>query len=231
MHMKVKAIIFDLDGVIIDSEDVHFEAFGETIADELGLALTGEEYQEFFAGRVDEEAFANYLKAKGLNGDPHKLSEEKAKNYLRTFPDRVRPYMGVISVISRLMGKIKLALVSSSNKKEVELALDSLGLEGVFEVVLSDEDLKGKKGKPAPDCYLLAAKKLSVKPGECLVIEDSPVGVEAGKAAGTKVLAITHTHSRSELKEADLVVDELSISTLEHWGIPSGVSEQGSAME
>lgn len=218
--MEIKAIIFDLDGVVIDSEDVHFEAFGETIADELGIALSGEEYQEFFAGRVDEEGFSNYLRAKkAKNHDPKDLSQKKAQNYLRAFPDRVQPYMAAVNVIGQLVGKLKLALVSSSNKKEIELALDSLGLENVFEVVLSDEDLRGGRGKPAPAPYLLAAKKLKVNPQECLVIEDSPVGVAAAKAAGMKVLAVAHTHGRGELKKADLVVDELSMSALERWGI------------
>ena len=100
-----------------------------------------------------------------------------------------------------------MAIVSSTPRENVRVVLRSLGLEGVFETVIAEED--APKGKPDPQGFLVAAERLGVKPEECVVIEDAPGGVEAAKRAGMRCIGLTTSRPREALAEADVVVDSL----------------------
>jgi len=104
-------------------------------------------------------------------------------------------------------GNFKLGLVSSAPKENIELVLNELSLEGIFDCIVFGQEVL--ESKPGPQIYLLAAKKLEVAPNDCVVIEDSPLGVKAAKTAGMKCLAVANTHPRQKLEKADKVFDSL----------------------
>ena len=126
----------------------------------------------------------------------------------------LRPYPGVADLVHQLDSRgTLLALVTSSLKAEAELALVTFGLAHLFRVVVTAEDVAN--GKPAPDGYLLAARRLNVEPAGCIVIEDSPTGVRAAKAAAMSCVAVTNTHSPQQLHEATLIVTKLEPGCLD----------------
>jgi HAD superfamily hydrolase (TIGR01509 family) len=136
------------------------------------------------------------------------MLQEKEENFRRKARGSIKPFPGVLRLLNALQkGNFKLGLVSSAPKENINLVLSDLDLEGIFDCVVFGQEVS--ESKPSPQIYLLAAKKLGVTPNDCMVIEDSPLGVKAAKTAGMKCLAITNTHPRQELKEADKVVDSL----------------------
>lgn len=112
-----------------------------------------------------------------------------------------------MTTIKKLSQHYKLGLTTGAPRLEVEMVLKKLGLEQAFDEIVTIEDYG--KSKPDPEGYLLTSKKLGIKPSECMVIEDAPAGIRAAKAAGMRCIGITTTHSREELIESDIVIDEL----------------------
>lgn len=204
----IKAVIFDMNGVIIDDEPVHEKAF-RLVCKEFSVELTSEIYEELCFGRTDVEGFDNIIKIFNLrNILPEELVEKKAELYFQFIEGNAKSYRGVLDLIKLLKGKIKLAVASNSREDEVDATLKNFGIKDFFDVVITGSDIK--KGKPDPESYLLATKKLNERPEDCLAIEDSPAGVASAKAAGLKCAAITTTHKLEALKNADLVINDFS---------------------
>lgn len=197
----IKAVLFDLDGVLINSEAVNIAAGVRAFA-EMGIRLPKSE-QKKIIGRHP----ADYGKVFKYRFDKKKVVELHHKYYNKWY-GRSKPFPYARWLVLKLKNKCKLALVTSAEKSIARRALRILGLRGVFDCVVAFEDEKARK--PAPDAYLLAAKLLRVRPSECVVVEDSTVGVEAAKSAGMKCLAVTHSFPASKLKKADMVVSRLN---------------------
>lgn len=206
--MKYKAVLFDLDGVILDSEPLHVAAFQATLQ-EYGHDLRGHEYKEFFAGRTDKEGFERYFRFINETVELPVVMDKKMKAYIALASDQLQPYPGVVSMIRELSQHAKLALVTGSLKIEAEVALAACGIQDCFDVVVAAEDVEN--GKPDPEGYLKAARLLDIPPEQCVVVEDSPSGVQAALNAGIECIAITNTHTREELRDATRVVDRLSL--------------------
>lgn len=208
---KIKSVIFDMNGVIIDDEHVHEIAFKDVLSS-YGINLTHEEYLKYFAGKTDKDGFINIAEVYGVVLPVKKLLTEKAQIYLKTFPVNKRSYPGVIELIQNLAEHYTLALSSSSTRQEVNLILREFNLEHYFRVTVSADDIS--HGKPDPESYLKTAELLNIDPSECVVIEDSKSGVISAKAARMYCIGITTTHQKKDLKEADVVVNNFSqIST------------------
>lgn len=207
--MKYKAALFDMDGVILDSEPLHVAAFQTTLQG-FGYTLDLDGYEAHFAGRTDEEGFRQYFAFINEEVDISTVMNEKAKQYMALASDQLLPYPGITQIINELSLSVPLALVTGSLRAEVDIALKACGLEDVFSSIVTAEDVT--KGKPAPEGYLKAATELGVAAHDCVVVEDSPKGVAAAIAAGIDCIAITTTHSRDDLKAATKVVDTLSFS-------------------
>ncbi len=202
----VKAVIFDMDGVIVDTEKYHEKAYQNT-ANKLGVKITQKEVMQF-KGVTATEIF-KYLFNK------HRITESVVKYALikdevyRSYLTNLKPLSGVIDLINKLKkDKIKLAIASSGSKLNVEFILRKLKIKNKFNVIVNGEDVK--KGKPDPELFLTAAKKLGIRPKECIVIEDAVSGVNAAKKAGMFCIAVTGTFVKSKLKDADLVINRLS---------------------
>jgi HAD superfamily hydrolase (TIGR01509 family) len=211
--MGYKAILFDMDGVIVDSEPLHVAAFQATLQ-QYGRALSEDQYLQHFAGRTDEAGFQRYFDFIGETVELPVIMDQKAKAYLALAADQLMPYPGVIEVIRKLAEQqTPLALVTGSLRTEAEVTLKTFEITDYFSTIVAAEDTR--HGKPNPEGYLKAAETLGIDPVECIVVEDSPSGVAAAKAAGMKCLAITNTHTAEALQEATSIVAQLRSNDLE----------------
>jgi len=203
----IKAVLFDLDGVIINSSEFHFEAW-KKFCQKFNILLTEEDFKKGFGKKnkdILEEIFKKPLSDKLIK----KYSEEKERLFRELAKGKITSIRGAKEFIRRLIeDKYLLALVSSTPKINIEFIMEEIKLENYFKAIISAEDVK--EGKPNPECYLKAAKKLKVNPEECIVIEDSLAGIEAALAAKMKCIAITTTEPYEKLKKATYIVNSFS---------------------
>jgi HAD superfamily hydrolase (TIGR01509 family) len=199
-----KTILWDMDGVIADSSSFHFAAWQETFA-KRGVKFTREDFTKLFGTRND--FIISSVMGRGLSeGDVKVMVREKEESFRRKAIGNIKSFPWAVRLLNAIKkGNFKLGLVSSAPKENIKLVLTELNLEGIFDCIVFGQEVS--ESKPSPQIYLLAAKKLKVTPKDCVVIEDSPLGVKAAKTAGMKCLAITNTHPRQKLEEADKVVD------------------------
>lgn len=202
-----KAIIFDMDGVLYDSEPLHFEAEKATLI-HFGYRITEQELKEYLGWR--EDLLWNALIAR------HNLkatAEEMTAFKKPLFTSLVRKFLGenpeLQALLSRLRKKgLKLALASSSYGPLVADVLGRLGVSHLFDAIVSGE--KVKRGKPAPDIFLLAASELGVSPADCVVVEDAPSGVEAAIAAGMHPVVLKGSVNKElGFPEAEKIITDL----------------------
>jgi beta-phosphoglucomutase len=206
--MKV-AVLFDMNGVLVDDEDLHERAF-QSVVVQHGLHLSPADYRRYFAGKTDSAGFEAYLaqRAPGLAGSLDELVAAKAASYRERARQSLTAYNDAVALVRRLeQAGHQLGLVTGALRSEVNLILEQLGLTKTFTAIVAAGDTE--QGKPSPAPFLLAAKCLNRRPQECVVIEDSPAGVAAARAAGMHCIAVTSTHARSELDEATQVVGTL----------------------
>jgi HAD superfamily hydrolase (TIGR01509 family) len=207
----IKAVIFDMNGVIIDDEHIHELAFQETVK-RYNIDLSHEDYLECCAGKTDYAGYKEIASKFTIHLNVDKLLNEKSQAYLNLFPTNKKKYPGVINLIRLLSKDFILALTSSSSKAEVDLIIKEFDIQEEFQVTISADDVT--KGKPNPEPYLTTAEKLSLSPYECVAIEDSKSGVISAKSAGCYCIGIITTHHKSDLEQSDLIVHDFSeIST------------------
>lgn len=205
------AIVFDFDGVIADSEPLHEEAL-RFAARAAGMDFTHERYLAAYVGLDDRDCFAAIAGDHGVVPDAetlrglHRAKAERMAALLRGAP--VRTFAGVAELARAAAAEGGAAICSGALRSEIEPMLGALGLGGVFSVVVTAENVA--RAKPDPEGYRLAVSRLGRDPRECVAIEDTPKGVAAARAAGLRVVAVTHTLVRSELAEADAVVESLA---------------------
>jgi beta-phosphoglucomutase family hydrolase len=210
--MPQVCVIFDMDGVLADTGPVHFQSW-KKLADEIGVEFTKELFEKTF-GQKSVPIIRRLVGEDGVDEQLQKWADLKEKYYREMVKDKIKPLEGVIPLIKDLKRhNCKLAVASSGPPENVELLVDSLKLREFFDELITAEDVK--KGKPEPDAFLIAAQKLKVNPEDCVVIEDAPVGIEAAKRARMKRIALTTTHPREELQDANLILSDLSDITYE----------------
>ena len=211
----LRAVIFDFDGVIVDSEPLHLAAFRSALAPE-GIELTDAEYWESYLGYDDHDAVVAALERAGRRAAPdlvRTLMAEKAAHFLTLVGAGVVVFPGVEAFVEAARSRGPLAVGSGALRNEIEIILEGAGLRSAFRVIVSAEDVT--HGKPDPETYTRALAELradvpDLEPAFCLVVEDSVAGVEAAKAAGMRCLAVTNSCPRSALGAADAVVDSLA---------------------
>jgi HAD superfamily hydrolase (TIGR01509 family) len=199
----LKAVLFDMDGVIVDSEPLWSEAEKQLLA-RRNLAYSPS-LKTAMMGRDARGAVGFLIEHYGLPESQDELIGERNQLIAELFQEHLKAMPGALEMVrSVIAARIVTGLVSSSPKPLMELALEKLGATGLFALALSGDQVT--RGKPAPDIYISAAEKLGVKPECCLVIEDAPHGVTAAKHAGMFCLAINTSVSAVELAMADKVV-------------------------
>jgi HAD superfamily hydrolase (TIGR01509 family) len=200
---KLKAVLFDMDGVLLDSEEYICRA-GIMMFKEKGFEVSPEDFLEFTG--MGENRYLGGVAEK--NGIPFELEKDKARTY-EIYGDIVRgklnPFEGVVEFIENCRQRgLKLAVASSADPPKVNINLAEIGIPAsTFDTVVTGLDIEHKK--PAPDIFIKAAENLGERASDCLVIEDAVSGVAAGKAAGAKVLALTTSFSAEELSGADWI--------------------------
>ncbi len=199
----LRAVIFDMDGVIVDSEPLHEQAFLEVMRD-LGYGRNHGIDFDAYVGRSDFELWEDFI---AKNKPPQSLEELMAMKRRRVTEvvQQLQPiFAGLPELLEKLAARCRLALASGSERSFIETVMSLKDLRRFFPVIVSAAEVE--HGKPAPDIFLRTAGLLGVAPGDCWVIEDSKPGVTAALAAGMKVVAITNTHPAGELREATHVV-------------------------
>ena len=212
----VKAVIFDMDGVIVDSEPIHFESDRMTMK-HYGKYITDEELSRY-VGVSNPDMWAELREKYQLEATVEELLETQFSYKKLLIGDRkLEPIDGIRELLEQLKGgEVRIGLASSSSREFIEFMLSNLGLAGYFEVVISGEEVQ--RGKPFPDIFLKAAQGLGVEPSDCMVIEDSGHGVKAAKRAGMRCVGFVSPNSaKQDLSSADEVV--CSIMQINHWGI------------
>lgn len=220
----LKAVIFDFDGVIVDSEPLHYRAF-QRVLEPLGAGYSWDDYIKTYMGFDDRDAFREAFAQAGLDLDDsrlHELITAKADLFQHVAAEGVIPYPGVCDLVRAIAGKLPLAICSGALRSDIEPILATLGLNGCFDCMVTADDVP--HSKPDPASYMEAVKRLQLRfpdgmitPGLAVAIEDTPAGIASAKGAGLKVVAITNSYPADMLAEADAVVtslEELGIENL-----------------
>jgi beta-phosphoglucomutase family hydrolase len=205
----LKAVIFDMDGVIIDSEPAHHEVCKKMFR-ELDINMTDEEYLTRYIGTSNTDMWGMIKEKYLIQESIQELVIRQTEGCLKQLKESNEvPIHGVRELLEELRDKrIKIGLASSSAMETINVILDKFNISSYFSAVVSGENLE--KSKPDPTIFLVAAKLLSVNPNECLVIEDSSHGVTAAKKAGMKCIGFRNPNSGSQdISHADLIVDSI----------------------
>ena len=198
MRFAPKAVIFDIDGTIVDNMHLHAEAFS-VFAERHGLPPLTSEDRARLDGRRNSEIFPILFKRDVPREEWQAYEHEKESLYRELSRGQLTPMKGLHDFIARLRADgIAVALATSAPERNVIHTLDELGLRNDFSVIVRGDQVP--RGKPAPDVFLEAARQLGVAPPDCLVFEDAPMGVEAGKAAGMVVAALTTSFSEDQFQ-------------------------------
>ena len=208
----IEAVVFDLDGVVVDSEQVWDDVREQLVRERGGRWHDGA--QAAMMGMSSTE-WSQYMHDElGLAESPEEINDEVVRRMLGRYRNDLPLIDGAVEAVERLAAEFPLAVASSSNRPLIEAVLEQAGIASVFAAVVSSEEVA--RGKPAPDVYLEAARQLGVEPERCAAVEDSSNGIRAAHAAGMRVLALPNAHyppAADALGLADAVVrspDELT---------------------
>jgi HAD superfamily hydrolase (TIGR01509 family) len=209
----MRAVVFDFDGVLVDSEPLHYRALRECLVP-CGITIDQDEYYRFYLAYDDRESIRIALERHGEAYDGDRVDEaarRKAALYESLLAE-VPFFPGARDLVSALAKEVPLGIASGARRAEIEGILSAAGLRGAFAAVIGADDVS--RTKPHPEPYLAALARLArlapgLAPAECLVVEDSMPGIAAGLAAGMKVLAVSHTYPAEKLRSAHRVVGTL----------------------
>ena len=214
----MRAIIFDFDGVIADTEPLHYEGLRRTLAD-IDILLTEPDYYANYLGFDDRGCIIEALRVnqRPISGSlVLDLMQKKAVAYLASVKEHLVIFPGVKTLVEQAAADYPLAIASGALRAEIELILEQAGLRKAFGHITSAEAVTNGKPDPQPFLHALAglnqqaALSPPLRPSDCLVIEDSLPGIRAALSAGMKVLAVANTHTVQDLQEADAISPSLN---------------------
>ncbi len=203
----IQAILFDLDGLMVDSEP-HSLGSWQAVLARRGVTLDQLTIDRILGLRIDETA-RTLIEIHHLPDSVDELSRDKTEYQIEHLDGNVKPLPGLFELLDEIDRRgLAKAVASSGQRSYVEAVLQNTQLIDRFSVIITGDDVS--RGKPAPDVFLAAARALQVKPQSCLVLEDAPAGVQAAKAAGMFCIAIPNEHSRAlDLSQADQIMASL----------------------
>ena len=214
--LQAEAVIFDFDGVIVDTEPLHYAAF-QRLLEPLGCGFTWKQYVETYMGFDDRDAFIEAFKScdKGLSApELLDLIERKATLFQEIIKDGITAYPGVVDLIKKIRAsKTPLAISSGALRSDIEPILQTLGITECFDIIVTAEDVA--RSKPDPESYRLAHSRLNtfhslnLPAQQVLAIEDTPAGIAAAKGAGLQVLAVTNSYPAEHLSQATVITKTL----------------------
>jgi beta-phosphoglucomutase family hydrolase len=214
--MFPQAVIFDLDGTLIDNNAYHIQAFKE-FYEKIGKSFSLEEYKQHINGRMNREIF-DYVFNTTLS--PEKIEEytnEKEGLYRELYAPHIKPVNGLLDFLNELEeAKVPKAVATSGIIPNINFMFEHIPIRNYFLSVIDSTQIK--TGKPHPEIFLKAAISVNAVPSACVAFEDSLAGVQSAKAAGMKVVALTTTHTAEDLHDADLIIKdytEISLAKLQ----------------
>jgi beta-phosphoglucomutase len=215
------AVIFDFDGIIVDTEPLHYKAFQELLVP-LGLGYSWQEYLDRYLGFDDRDAFREAFRAACQplpDRELKRLMDGKAEAFLKIVSVGVAPYPGVVELIRSISGVLPLALCSGALRSDIDPILIQLGLTGAFDTLVTADEVAASK--PHPESYRLAVQRLQalfpdrIDPSASIAIEDTPAGIASASGAGLNVLAVTNSYPAERLAGALRIVESLAGIDLE----------------
>ena len=224
----LRMVIFDFDGVITDSEAAHYQAMSE-VAGEEGIQLSWQEYCEKYIAYDDREFYINLWRDNHRRADPQTIDalvERKKRIFMKFLEEHCGLLPGISELLENLrQSNIPCGICSGSSRHEIDFLLKRHELEDYFMVIIGADDVTASK--PDPQGYLMCLEQANqllksepaIKPGNCVVIEDSVGGVQSAKTAGMHCLAVTNSHHADQLGHADKIVESLQ-------GVDSQILEQ-----
>jgi len=207
-----KAVIWDMDGVIVDTAQYHLKGW-QMVFQKRGANYTEEDFRRN-TGKRSDSIIKNVLGEKIAQGEIIAITREKDETFRQLMGQNIRPFPGVLKLITSLKEHgFKIAIASSAPMENIQLITRSLKIHNYFDAMVSGWETT--KGKPNPQIFLRAVEKLGVEAEDCIVIEDAISGVTASKRAGIRCIAVTNTTPREDLREADLITDTLEEITVD----------------
>lgn len=201
-----KGVIFDLDGVLVDTTEFHKQSWYD-VGEKEGFEMSEEFFYRTFGTRNDK--IIPHLVEGITNDRMERLSQLKEERYRELIKGKLELLPGVKALLEDLKAKNFLTAIGSSTPQvNLDLMLEDTNTHDYFDALVCGGDVT--ESKPAPETFLKAAQKLSLSPAQCVVVEDATQGIQAGKAAGMAVVAVTTTRPRSQLTQADVIVDSLT---------------------
>jgi beta-phosphoglucomutase family hydrolase len=205
---NAKAVIFDLDGTLIDNNSYHLETWKKYL-EKSGRSISDEEFNANFNGRTNQDVI-EYIYGKKISKEKSlKYTLEKEALYREIYQPYIKPVFGLLELLEIVQTKkIPMAIATSGIQPNIDFMFEHIPIKKYFEVVVNSSHIT--KGKPDPEIYMKTASLLGVPAKNCLVFEDAVVGIKSAKAAGMKVIAIATTHPKEELSEADMIVEDFN---------------------
>lgn len=225
MSSGLRAVLWDMDGVLVLSGDVHYDAWTRVLA-EYGLSMTREQFEETF-GMNNHNILRRLYDRRLSPAQAHEVATRKEQVYRELARGRVQPLPGVREWLARLpKAGWRQAVASSGPMANIAVILNELDEWDAFDAVLTGARLE--RSKPDPALFLQAAAAVGTPPARCVVVEDSTAGVEAARRAGMRCIAVTTTRAAEDLRSADLVVDRLDRLPPDAFDrlVPAGGDEQ-----
>lgn len=206
--MHALGVIFDMDGVIVDNADYHFQAWQEA-SRRHGIQLSEAEYQRSYNGRPMKEILRLMFGPQMSEAEGQEFEDEKEALYRELYRPHIQPVPGLVDFLHSLRAAyIPCAVATSAPSRNVDFTLENTHTRRFFEGVVDASMVK--RGKPHPEVFLKAADLLNILPHKCVVFEDALMGIAAAKAAGMKVVGVATTHPASELSQADYVIGDFT---------------------
>ena len=203
----IKGVIFVMDGVLVDNRDAHIEAF-EIICRKYGVPFDREKFMPSF-GMTNDLILERLMPEVIRRTDWRQIAREKEETYREIFERTIAPTRGLVDFLRALKADgFLIGLGSSGNTPNVNFVLERCGIAKYFDAIANGDMIS--RGKPDPEVYLLAARKLGLAPAECIVAEDAPVGIEAARRAGMSVIGVATTFRREDLSDYDLLIDDFT---------------------
>lgn len=207
----IRAVIFDLDGTMLDNNPFHLKAWKQYLTD-AGIHISEDEYNAHINGRTNKDAIEYIYKRKMTDEEAMKFALEKEAVYREIYAPHIQPVAGLIEFIAALKrGNIAIGMATSGVPVNIDFMFEHVPVRAYFDVIVHSAHIK--KGKPDPEIYTKTASLLNVSPRHCLVFEDAAVGIQAAKAAGMHVAAIDTTQPAEQLAQADFLISDFRFLT------------------
>lgn len=202
--MEVKAVIFDLDGTLIDNNAYHLQSWIKYLKNK-NREISEEEYKANVNGRTNKDVIEYIYQRKMEDAEAMVYAHEKEAIYRELYQPHITPVAGLLPLLQKLKDlRISMAIATSGIQVNIDFMFDNIPMREYFDVIVNSAHIS--KGKPDPEIYIKTAELLNVAPENCLVFEDAVVGINSAKAAGMKVVGVLTTHSAAELAGADVLI-------------------------